>query len=174
MPSLPEVPRDEALDRKVQAICLQDSVERAGMLCFLFVLVFAAYGMTSLDFIHRFQPGVTYWDNVWPRMLFNSFPLLALGTYLRKGKASDRTKFYLWITCFSLVVHASAWIFVWPIALSKSADILTYVHAANTIFSRSSTWSWRLLAGCSSRSRRSSRRSSFCRSSRCPTSPGTA
>lgn len=125
-------PEQPGLEEKVEEVCLQDSVERAGMFCFLLAVMFGAYGATSLEFIQRFEPRATFWPNEWPRLAFNSLPLLLLGAYLRRSKASNRTKLFVWITAFSTILHVAAWIFVWKIALEKTAQILTYVHAANT------------------------------------------
>jgi len=110
---------------------LKDSADRAITLSYFFSLIFYIYGFSSLDFIQRYNPSVTLWDNTWPRFIFNSLPLILLGYGLKKSKISDSAKLLIWITGFSCIVHASAWIYVWPTTLHISAEAIIFVNAAN-------------------------------------------
>jgi class 3 adenylate cyclase len=118
----------EALSEKY---ALQDTVKRAALFSFLLAVSFAIYSFTSIDFIRRFDPSVTLWANTWPRLLFSFLPLCGLGLFMSRAKVKDRTKLLVWIFVFACTLHVASWIHVWPIALSRSALILTYVHAAN-------------------------------------------
>lgn len=119
-------PQSKALE-----ITLKESVERACQLSLILSFVFVFYGVPSLSFIQRFQPDVSLWSNLWPRFILNGVPLFLLGIYLKKIKISNQNKLYFWISGIGLILHAAAWIHVWPIALLQDASILPFVNAAN-------------------------------------------
>ncbi|MGE0615215.1 MAG: adenylate/guanylate cyclase domain-containing protein [Bacteriovoracia bacterium] len=127
----PSVDRKPDLAGKVLELSLRDAAERAGTLSLIFALLFGSYGFTSLDFINRFDPSVTLWQNVVPRLFFCALPFFLLGLFIKKSNASDLTKFNAWVFGFPVILHVTAWIHIWPIALWKSANILTYVNEAN-------------------------------------------
>lgn len=123
--------KDPTHQSKLLASSLKGAVERARFISYVFAVVFTAYGFTSTEFIRRFQPEVSYFQNLWPRILLNTLPFFFLGLILQKSKLSDVVKLHLWISGFSLIVHSAAWIYVWPIALAGKPEILAYVNAAN-------------------------------------------
>src|SRR5688500_10616383 len=90
---------------KVRELSLQGCVERSSFLSFVFAGMFGGYGFTSLAFLQKFDPSITLWSNVWPRLLFNSLPLVALGYWIRNSKTSDSRKFNVWIWTFSMILH---------------------------------------------------------------------
>jgi class 3 adenylate cyclase len=122
---------NSSLESRVELVTTRDAVQRASILSFGMAVIFSLYGFTSIDFIRKFVASTTLASNVWPRVFATSLPLAVLGYYLRNSQASDKKKLFVWITSYSLVLHAAGWIHIWPIALSVSSEILTYVHGAN-------------------------------------------
>jgi class 3 adenylate cyclase len=116
---------------KIYASCLKEAVVRAGLLCLFFSFMFGFYGIMSAQFLRGFDANISTFSNTWPRVLLNTFPLLLLGLYLRKGKASDGKKMALWSLFFPLMLHVAAWVHVWPTALHGHPQVLAYVDAAN-------------------------------------------
>ncbi len=122
---------DQIQSERLLEYTLRDSVERAATLAKLLSIPFLLYSINSIDFIRRFEPGVSFAANFWPRMLAGSLPLLLLGWFTRRSALRDTAKLLLWITGFSLILHASAWIHIWSIALHRDGTILTYAQPAN-------------------------------------------
>ena len=117
--------------KRLALVTESDAVERCISISYILSFLFGFYAFSSLIFIQKFDPSVTLWSNLWPRLLFNSLPLFLLGRYLTKSKKQPADKLLIWITAFSCILHVAAWIYIWPIALTKTAEVLTYVHAAN-------------------------------------------
>src|SRR4051812_28705492 len=86
-----------------------DSVQRAVILSYLFAAAFFNYGFTSIEIFSRFKPGLTLWDNVWPRIFFNALPFVFTGLYLTRSKISARAKILVWIFSFSIILHLASW-----------------------------------------------------------------
>jgi class 3 adenylate cyclase len=116
---------------RIDALVLKDVVVRTIWLTWILALIFGLYGPTSIAFIQRFSPEVTLWQNTWPRLLFTALPFLVLGLFLKNSKIRDGGKILCWIAGFSGILHVTAWIYIWPIALHKTPSILTYVNGAN-------------------------------------------
>ncbi|HXH73949.1 MAG TPA: adenylate/guanylate cyclase domain-containing protein [Bacteriovoracaceae bacterium] len=121
---------DQKCDR-VRNAALKDSVDRAIFLSYVLAALFGVYGLSSIDFIQKFDPSVTLWSNIWPRILFNSLPFFLLGLFTRKSTISSEAKLLVWFIAFATIFHTASWIHVWPIALWKSPEIMPYAHAAN-------------------------------------------
>ena len=119
------------LELRLEENGLRHAVERATVLSFMLSVCFMAWGAVSINIVQRFDPDISFWSNFWPRVLFNGLPLFFLGLYLRQSKASLQKQFNIWIFFFFSVLQAASWINVWPIALTKSAEILVYVNPAN-------------------------------------------
>ncbi len=122
---------DLDFDSKVQEYALERSLNRLYFITLVMSGLFAVYGFVSIDFVRNFRPDVGLLDNVWPRILFNSIPLLFLALYLRRGQAKRATKVLIWIVCFSVVFDAACMVHVWPIAWSGDPQIMLYVHSTN-------------------------------------------
>jgi class 3 adenylate cyclase len=122
---------DSKFAEKIYVFCLKEAVYRAGLLCLFFSFMFGFYGIMSTQYLVQFEPDITYFSNTWPRILFNTIPLLLVGLYLRKGKLSDSKKMYLWCGVFPLMLHVASWVQVWPTALHGHPKVLAYCDAAN-------------------------------------------
>lgn len=108
-----------------------DTVQRIFYFSLVLSFLFAVFGATSLSFIQIFDPSVTLFDNLWPRLLFNSAPLLGLAAFLKWKKFTPRQKIYLWLIGFCAVFDAAASIHVWPITWAGQPKIMLYVNATN-------------------------------------------
>jgi class 3 adenylate cyclase len=117
---------DRILERELKAC-----VKRATHFSLVLTVIFVLYGFTSYNYLHRFDPHMSLWANIWPRFAFSSMPMLGVALMLEHLALSNRNKLFLWITGFSLIFHAAAWIHVWPIALEGKPEVLAYVNAAN-------------------------------------------
>lgn len=121
----------ELVIEQVHTLILNDCIERTGTLSFVFSILFAIYGFTSISFIQKLDPNITLLSNIIPRIIFNTIPFLLLGIYLKKSKATDGVKLIIWVSSFSTILHVTAWIHIWPISLNRSAEVLPLVNAAN-------------------------------------------
>ncbi len=57
---------------------LIEMLRRQSLLSLVFGVAFGLYGFMSLSVIQTFQPDLTLWGNVWPRLLLNTVPYLIL------------------------------------------------------------------------------------------------
>jgi class 3 adenylate cyclase len=119
------------IEERINETATRDAVDRAAILSYILAAVFLMYGFTSFDFIHRFEGSATLWSNVWPRFIFNTIPFIGLALYLKRSTQKPANKLLVWIFGFSVTLDIAACVHVWPIALSKKPEILTYVHGAN-------------------------------------------
>lgn len=119
------------IEARVRAMTLSDSVTRARYFAFFLALLFGGYGFSSYEFLKGFYPQLTLWDNVWPRLLENTLPLLLVSWLLRSPRLSEGSKLLIWVTVYSIVTHLAAWVYVWPLVLSGHPELLLYVNSAN-------------------------------------------
>lgn len=111
---------------------LVGAVNRAQTLSLVYMAVFAAYAFTSFAFIQEFDPRVTLFDNMWPRLLFNVLPFFVLHRFLKKSEASPDTKTWVWALGLPIIFLAACLVHVWGIIANGQGDIYLYVHSANT------------------------------------------
>lgn len=109
-----------------------DTFQRTFILSLIFGVAFTTYGFNIVGYLRRYIPSLTLWDNVWPRFVFNSLPLLFITYFLTKTKKfSYFTKSVIWIISFCAIFHIACWIYIWPIALSGNSEVLAIVNVAN-------------------------------------------
>lgn len=118
-------------NQKITESVLRGVVSRAGILSAILCLVFSTYGFTSFEFIHFFDPKVTLFNNVWPRILFNTIPLGLFWLMFRDYKNNIKRKALIWTFGLPIVYVSACLIHVWPIIYSGNSDIVMYVHSAN-------------------------------------------
>ncbi len=122
---------DPSLRAEVRKEMLRQAVERTVLLSNILAVVFASYGISSFDFINRFDPSVSLWSNFWPRLLFQSLPFLLLGRFLKGLKISDESRILLWTVSFAVLMQIAGWIYVWKLALNGNPEIILYVSSGN-------------------------------------------
>lgn len=121
----------QTLTESVNDTLLSEAIDRSILISYVFAAGYIIYGISSLSFIQKFDPTVTLWQNLWPRLLFNFIPSFLLAKYLNNIKVSKTIRFYIWAVCFFVIFQVSAWIHVWPIVLNKSPDVIIFADAAN-------------------------------------------
>ena len=123
---------DPSIRKIVSQKLYDDTVQRSVIVSCLFGVAFITYGFTVTGYLQKFVPHLTYWDNVWPRVVFNGIPFFLLAYFLRTSKGiSSFAKCRIWAFCFALIFHIACWIYVWPAVLKGNAQILGVVNAAN-------------------------------------------
>ncbi len=115
---------------KVTSIAYEECAERCANLSFFFAIAFIIYGFTSYEFLNSLRP-FDFFDNIWPRVLFNGLPFLLLGFFARKKTIKPTTRMIIWIFGFALNLHFAAWIQFWPIVLTGHPVGIGVAHAAN-------------------------------------------
>lgn len=109
----------------------REMLRRQATLALVFGLAFGLYGFTSLDIIQQFKPDLTLWDNVWPRLLFNSMPYFILAWISRRHVLSDRKTATIGMLAFPGIFMLACMIHVWPLMASGHSGIYGYVHGPN-------------------------------------------
>lgn len=103
---------------------------RASQLSFVLGFAHAIYGFSTFDIIHQFNTKLDIVDNVWPRLILNVLPILALGFFLKRTKRKVLGA-YVWVVGYGAIFIAACMVHVWPIMYSGKTDIYFYFHAAN-------------------------------------------
>lgn len=117
--------------RQIDESLLSGVVSRASVLSLLYALAFGAYSFTSYEFLHQFEPDLTLFANLWPRLLFNSLPFLALAFYFKNHQDKVLFKCWLWTIGMPCIFVAACCIHVWPLMWRGKPEVYSYVHAAN-------------------------------------------
>lgn len=110
---------------------LKGAAYRATILYALFGAASIIYGFQTHEVISQYLPDVTMWDNIWPRMMFNSLPCLVLAFLNERSKISAKTKVLIWAIGYPLIFLSACMIYVWPIILTGNPEAYLYFHAAN-------------------------------------------
>ncbi len=126
-----DVPLSEAERKEVAQHMLEGVLNRASVLCLIYVAVFGTYSLTSLSFIQLFDPSVTLLSNTWPRLLLNVLPLVAMYFFIRHPKPRRTLKVWVWSVGLPLIVMAACTVHVWRIMADIQSEIYLYVHGAN-------------------------------------------
>lgn len=138
-----DVKADESLsiEEKTLAVRQQGIVDRAVILSLGFAVCFGLYGFSSLSFINLYRPDITLWQNLWPRLLFNTIPFLGLAWFLKFAKVSSTVKTWVWAVAWPLIDIFSGWIYVLPIFFGLDPKIYFFTHGANIfVFALSTLW----------------------------------
>lgn len=117
---------------EIQGSLMKGILNRATLLCLIYMAVFMAYSFTSISFIQSFDPQITLWSNTWPRLLFNVLPLAGMFLFLRSPKIAVNTKVWVWALGLPVIFLAACFIHIWRIIAEGNGDIYLYVHSANT------------------------------------------
>ncbi len=110
---------------------LQGVVSRASTLSMTFAIAFSAYSVTSYEFLIRFIPDLTIWQNTWPRLLFNGLPFFLMGLYFSRYQKNYKRKAMIWAIGLPIVFVSACMIHVWPLLWSGKTEAYFFVHAAN-------------------------------------------
>lgn len=122
------------LEQRIKEYVYRGTVDR--FFYFSIVLSFCAIalGPSTFPIIQRFDPSVTFWDNLWPRFFVTMIPFLGIAYFLKKSRFSSRSKVYWGILFLCITFDAGAMIHVWPIALRGQPEIILYFDSTNNTF----------------------------------------
>lgn len=112
---------------------LEEVIKRAIALCYIGAIGFAFFGIVSLGFIQAFDPTVDFFANFIPRILFNSFPMLALAYILQHTKIEDETKVFLWLFTIPIVLTLSSAIHIFRLITAGHVQIYYFIHGPHLI-----------------------------------------
>lgn len=112
---------------------LKGAVYRSSLVSLFFAVSFVAYGLTSLATLQKFEPTISLWDNLWPRILLNGVPFGLFAWLFRSFKTHTTLKIWLWTLGFPVIMFSACMIHVWPAMLKGSVELYVHVHAANAL-----------------------------------------
>jgi class 3 adenylate cyclase len=116
-------------------------LKRLRMICYILAMAHVSFSLTSLNFLHRFDPTISFFDNLVPRMILNAAPFFLFGKYfLARENVSGPVRIISYIWVYAFLFFVAAWIYVWPIALKGNPEVFLYVAGVNTAY-LCSTWS---------------------------------
>jgi len=110
---------------------LDGAIERMRIVSWIIAGSFVIYGFSSLSFIRSFDPDASLSKNLWPRIFFNSLPMILLGELLYKSKVSRSKKLTIWMIGFGVIFCLTSLVFIWPLSLSGFGQIMLYVNGGN-------------------------------------------
>ncbi len=123
--------REEEVMRVASAELFEQAVSRCFYISLVCLLSFFLFGFTSFHFLHEMDPSISLWNNTWPRILFNCVPWILIAIFLKKSKMPAKKKIILWTIFYGILFNITAWIHVWPLALSGHPDVLLYISGSN-------------------------------------------
>lgn len=116
---------------KIKERMLKDINHRARLLSFVFAFAFVLYGISSFEFIAKFNSDLTLWDNILPRVFLNGIPFLIMSLFLQKSRLSNSLKAWVWSLSFPIIFLLACIIQVWPLIVKGHYDLYYYVHGTN-------------------------------------------
>jgi|GEM_PF-3712111 len=124
----------DALDlAQIRRSLLAGVLDRASFVSFSLAISFVLYGLSSFEFIQRFDQTISLYHNVLLRIVANGIPLFLLGLYFRSKKGSQEFKVILWTIAIPINLVLASTIYVWPIMWAGKTEIYHFVHAVNVI-----------------------------------------
>ncbi len=112
---------------------LEGVVARTSTLFFTWAFISTLYGFLSLELFQRKIPGLTLWDNVWPRFFLSSLPLIFAALIYRRNNHFTKIKVYLTIVLMPLFLMMASMIMAWPLFWGGHYDFYLQFHATNII-----------------------------------------
>lgn len=124
-----ELTNDE--NHEVQRILISGTAERVKQLSLVLAVAYFLYGILSFSVIKQFDESITIFNNTWPRLLFNSLPLVLLVRRLSTKANMTMADLYFSVIVYVSVFMAACLVYVWPIMYAGNHQIYFYFHAAN-------------------------------------------
>lgn len=126
---------ESGITKELKQKLLESTVERLAYVSWFLSGALTIFGFSSFPLLQSYDQNLTLFANVWPRVLFNSLPLVVLALFMKKGKAlSSAHKIVIWTVSVCLIFDAAAMVHVWPLALQGSGELLLHVHGTNVVF----------------------------------------
>lgn len=116
----------------INKVLAQGVVNRASDNLMVMALLSSIYGIMSTTIISKYDPSITMWSNLWPRILLNGIPFLLLAFFLKKPRERYlKTKGMLWAIVQPMIFTVACCIYVWPLMMAGHLELYKYFHAAN-------------------------------------------
>lgn len=107
------------------------TVDRCFYISLVGIVSFLYLGFCSFSYLSKFDPSITFWGNIWPRIIFSCLPWLLLALYMKRSRASNKKKIIFWSIANGLIFNLTGWIHIWPLALSGHPETLLFVSGQN-------------------------------------------
>lgn len=117
--------------QNINKVLAQGVVNRASENLLVMALLSSIYGFMSTSIISRYDPNITVWSNLWPRILFNGIPYALIAYALKTSSNHLRVKSYLWAILQPFIFMIACFIYVWPLMIAGHLELYKYFHAAN-------------------------------------------
>lgn len=109
-------------------------VERASNLSFFLAASYLAHGFTNTKYIQLFDASATLTSNLFPRLIFNVLPSIALGIALKSSRFDLSFRAWIWCCLTPIIYLGACFTYIWPIMYQGDSEIFLYEHAASVIF----------------------------------------
>ncbi len=129
LPKIESPPREEG--RHLNDKLLRDLLGRSSTLCYFYAFAFTAYSFTSLDILRSFEPNLTLWSNLWPRLLFNGLPFLLMARWFHRTKENTNLKSYWAMIGIPITFVIACFIHALPIMFNGGHELYTFFHGPN-------------------------------------------
>lgn len=133
MGSILKVGEEKAELRALERSLLEGVVSRAGTLFFTWSFISTLYGFLSVELFRQKIPDITVWDNVWPRVVFSSLPLLLTALWYKQNTRQTVLKAYLTPFLLPFFLLCASLIKAWPLFWQGHYDFYLQFHATNII-----------------------------------------
>ncbi|RYZ90975.1 MAG: hypothetical protein EOP04_02165 [Proteobacteria bacterium] len=100
--------------------------------CYLLAFAFVGYGFTIYPTLSEHLTNLSWWSNIWPRIILNAVPFVALAEILKKSKYSFKIKNEIFYVATPIIILMAAQIFTWDVAEYYDPSIFGQVNAANS------------------------------------------
>lgn len=108
-----------------------ETCKRIAVICYIFSAAFGFYGISSFEVFNKFVPGLTLWDNVWPRILLNSIPFLILAGFVNSKLFTARIRCIVALVLTPLIFSVACMVYAWPAMWRGKTELYGYLHGAN-------------------------------------------
>lgn len=117
----------------IESNMLEGVVSRAGTLFFTWSFIGVLYGFLSYDLFRQKLPELTLWGNVWPRILYSSFPVFCIALFYKDSRNLTKLKAYLTVLLLPVSLMSASLIHAWPLFWKGEYDFYLQFHASNII-----------------------------------------
>lgn len=105
--------------------------ERSVILFAIFAIASVFYGFQTFDVLRKFNNNLDLYQNVIPRLLFNTLPCIFIIFLQKKIVKNSNLKVMIWAIGFPIIYLVACMINVWPLIYSGQHEVYLYFHAAN-------------------------------------------
>lgn len=96
------------------------------MLCYVWAIVAVFYGISSVEILRLVKIDITAFDNIWPRLIFNSLPATFFGYWYKNSKRNVAFKAYSSAIVLPGLLASAALVYAWPLFWQGNYDLYLY------------------------------------------------